>query len=84
MLAAGQAYPYSCKPEDVWEALQRNRVGFFFVDVQARGYYPSYALKEMERKGIMPKMERGDEEILRQYPVELHFILLLLNKCSQH
>ena len=70
MLAAGQAYPYSCKPEDVWEALQRNRVGFFFVDVQARGYYPSYALKEMERKGIMPKMERGDEEILRQYPVD--------------
>lgn len=45
MFAAGSAYPYTCKPEDVWEALCVDRENYFFIDVQSRGKYPSYALK---------------------------------------
>ena len=51
MLAAGQYYPYSCSPEDEFEALKMNRDNFFFIDVQSRGYYPEYALKLFEREG---------------------------------
>ena len=70
MFAAGSAYPYSCKPEDVWEALQTDQENYFFVDVQARGYYPSYAVKRLERKGVFPQMQPEDQEILRRYPVD--------------
>ena len=70
MFAAGSAYPYSCKPEDVWQATQVDRESYFFVDVQARGKYPNYALKEMEAKGITPVMEDGDSELLKKYTVD--------------
>lgn len=49
MFAAGSVYPYSCNPNDVWEATKLDRENYFFVDEQARGKYPNYALKEMER-----------------------------------
>lgn len=37
MLAAGSVYPYSCRPEDVWESMKRDRENYFFIDVQVRG-----------------------------------------------
>ena len=43
MLAAGQTYPYSCNPADVWKAQEKDRENYFFIDVQARGEYPAYA-----------------------------------------
>ena len=70
MFAAGSVYPYSCKPEDVWKATQVDRENYFFVDVQARGKYPNYALKEMEFKGITPIMEEGDYELLKDNTVD--------------
>lgn len=70
MFAAGSTYPYSCKPEDVWEALLNDQENYFFVDVQSRGYYPAYAVRRLKKKGVFPEMERGDEEILRMYTVD--------------
>lgn len=70
MFAAGSAYPYSCRPEDVWEALRTDQENYFFADVQARGYYPSYAAARLKRGGIFPVMEAGDEEILREGTVD--------------
>ena len=40
MLAAGQFYPYSPNPEDIWDGFQKDRDNYFFIDVQARGSYP--------------------------------------------
>ncbi|MGG7177368.1 6-phospho-beta-glucosidase [Clostridium paraputrificum] len=70
MFAAGSVYPYSCNPDDVWEATKVDRENYFFVDVQARGKYPNYAIKRMERKGIMPIIEEGDKELLSKYTVD--------------
>ncbi|MDC7288155.1 6-phospho-beta-glucosidase [Blautia schinkii] len=70
MFAAGSVYPYSCNPADVWEAVVTEQENYFFVDVQARGYYPSYAVKRLQKKKIFPRMEAGDEEILRRHPVD--------------
>lgn len=33
MLAAGVTYPYTCNPEDVKEAIDKNRENYFFIDV---------------------------------------------------
>ena len=41
---------YKRQPQDVWEALLTDQENYFFVDVQARGYYPSYAVKRLEKK----------------------------------
>ena len=65
MLAGGNFYPYSCKPEDVWAALQKERENLLFIDVQARGAYPSYAASLFREKGIHLIKEAGDDEILK-------------------
>lgn len=70
MLAAGQFYPYSCNPADVWDALSKDRNNYFFIDVQSRGAYPSYAKKFLERNGIVLEMEPEDERILRENTVD--------------
>jgi 6-phospho-beta-glucosidase len=70
MLAAGGYYPYSCRPEDVWESRQKDRESYFFIDVQSRGEYPAYFLKDLERQGIEIAMEEGDAEILKANTVD--------------
>lgn len=62
--------PYSSHPNDIQETTEKQRESLFFTDVQARGYYPAYAKRMWEEKDVDVKMERGDEEILRQYPVD--------------
>lgn len=70
MLAAGANYAYSCKPEDVLAAKKADRENYFFIDVQSRGEYPSYAFKELNRKGITLPIEEGDLEILKDNTVD--------------
>lgn len=70
MLAAGQFYPYTCNPEDVWDALKKDRNNYFFIDVQSRGAYPAYARKYLERNGIVLEMEADDERVLKENTVD--------------
>ncbi|MCC8023755.1 MAG: 6-phospho-beta-glucosidase [Clostridium sp.] len=70
MFAAGSVYPYSCNPMDVWEALQTEQENYFFVDVQARGYYPSYAVARLQTKNCLPAMAPEDGEVLRNHTVD--------------
>ncbi len=65
MLAGGSFYPYSCKPEDVWESIQKEHENLFFIDVQARGYYPSYTQRMFTEKNIQLHIEDGDLDILK-------------------
>nr|WP_099466602.1 6-phospho-beta-glucosidase [Konateibacter massiliensis] len=64
MLAAGNMYPYSCQPADVWESIVKDRENYLFIDVQSKGYYPSYGLKMFERMGIQLQKEPEDDQIL--------------------
>ena len=70
MIAAGDFYSFDCNPENVWEAALHNRENYFFIDVQARGAYPAYALKELERKGIELPILEGDLELLKENTVD--------------
>jgi len=70
MLAAGQFYPYSCRPEDVFDAMEKDRNNYFFIDVQARGEYPGYAKKFLERNNIKIEMGPEDEKILKENTVD--------------
>lgn len=59
-------YPATCKPEDMIESQAAMRDKYFFSDVQVRGHYPRYILREWERKNIQVDMLPGDEDILQQ------------------
>ncbi len=81
MLAAGSVYPYSCRPEDVWESMKRDRENYFFIDVQARGEYPAYAKKLLEQKGIRLEMGPWDTRILREHTVDFISLSYYNSRC---
>lgn len=81
MLAAGSVYPYSCRPEDVWESMKRDRENYFFIDVQTRGEYPAYAKKLLEQKGIHLEMEPRDMKILKEYTVDFISLSYYNSRC---
>jgi 6-phospho-beta-glucosidase len=66
MIAMVPLYPHSCHPDDVMYSAVAMRERYLFGDVQMRGAYPSYILKEWERRGFVIHMEDGDLEALRQ------------------
>lgn len=70
MLAGGSHYPYTCRPEDYQEAIKRDRGEYFFIDVQARGYYPNYAKKKFDQEGLNIVMEAEDQGILAEGTVD--------------
>lgn len=65
MLAAGQTYPYTCAPEDVWEAMKKDREGYALTDVQVRGEFPAFLLKQLEKNSISLPELSGDKEIFK-------------------
>ena len=62
--------PYSCRPEDVQKTVEEQRMSLLFSDVQARGYYPAYAARLFEGKGVRLEIAEGDEEVMRENPVD--------------
>lgn len=70
MITKTLSYPENCNPANTLLSLKENRKNMYYSDVQSRGEYPTHILKEWERKGYNIVMERGDLEILKQYPVD--------------
>lgn len=70
MLAAGNYYPYTCHPNDVFKAMNLDRENYFFIDVQSRGEYPRYALKQLERDNINVGMTDDDIKVLKENTVD--------------
>ena len=81
MLAAGKFYPLTSKPEDVWKALECDRENYFFIDVQARGYYPPYAQKFLERNNINVGMTEEDKKILKENTVDFVSFSYYTTRC---
>lgn len=81
MLAAGEYYPYSPMPEDVWEAKKRERENLLFIDVQARGYYPSYAEKQFERMGLELHVTEEEKKILQENTVDFISLSYYSSRC---
>ena len=82
MLAAGEFYPYSCNPQDVLLAKEKDRENLFFIDVQSRGEYPGYAKRFLREKGIEIKFEENDEEILKNNTVDFIGFSYYSSRCA--
>ncbi|ELY4027223.1 6-phospho-beta-glucosidase [Cronobacter malonaticus] len=65
MLLGGLMYPLTCKPDDVFAALQENRTWQFFGNIQCRGAYPGYMLRYFRDNGISLTITEEDRAALR-------------------
>ncbi len=81
MLAAGSVYPYSCRPEDVWESVKKDRENYFFTDVQARGEYPAYAKKLFEQEGIQLEILPEDLKVLKENTADFIALSYYNSRC---
>ncbi len=73
MIAHGATYPFSCNPEDVFAELKGAEEGkWFYGDVQVRGYYPAWKVKQLERSHIELKKEAGDDTLLKEGTVDFY------------
>ena len=73
--------PYSCDPDDIQKTVDEQRMSLIFTDVQARGYYPAYAARFFEKKGVKLEVQQGDEEIMRMYPVDFISFSYYMSNC---
>lgn len=81
MLAAGQFYPYSCHPQDVYKGMEHDRDNYFFIDVQARGEYPVWAIKRMEKLGVNIDITSEDTKLLQQGTVDFISFSYYASRC---
>ena len=65
VIAGSPMYPLTCHPDDIFEAMQKDRMSLFFGDVHARGSYPSYMKRFFKENGITIQFEKEDAAILR-------------------
>ena len=71
MIANILFYPETCNPNDALAEMEIARdFKDFYYDVQCRGYYPNYKLKDLERKNVNLVKEDGDDEILKDGTVD--------------
>lgn len=70
MVADGTFYPATCKPEDVVMTMKKNRMQYYFTDVQLRGKYPGYALRYFKEHDIHLNIEKEDLELLETYTMD--------------
>ena len=82
MLAAGQYYPYSCNPADVHKAMEADRDNYFFIDAQARGAYPVWAWKRMERAGIHLDCTEEDLQVMKEGTVDFISFSYYSSRCT--
>lgn len=82
MLAAGNFYPYSCNPEDIFDSLEKDRDNYFFTDVQARGAYPVWAMKRMNRAGLDDICTSEDAKILADGTVDYIAFSYYSSRCT--
>ncbi|KAB2493259.1 glycoside hydrolase family 1 protein [Priestia endophytica] len=70
MLARMSHYANTPNPEDILKAQKDNQDNLFFTDVHARGEYPKYMERFFIENDIKIIKETGDDEIIKQYPVD--------------
>ena len=70
MIAYTAAYALTCHPRDKLKLMKDNQIRHFYCDVQCRGHYPQYKLKEYQRNGIHLPVLEGDQQILKEGTVD--------------
>ncbi|PWC15378.1 glycoside hydrolase family 1 protein [Brenneria corticis] len=70
MLTCHLTYPENCHPLNVLLAQRKMQFNYFCSDVQIRGSYTGQSKRYFKEQGITLTLVEGDEEILKQHPVD--------------
>ncbi|HAB0008186.1 TPA_asm: beta-glucosidase [Listeria monocytogenes] len=70
MVSDNTRYPASCKPQDVIWTMKKNRMQYFFTDVQFNGSYPEYALNYFKENNITVEISEADKQLLANNKME--------------
>lgn len=81
MLAGGTTYPLTPNPIDVKAAKDRDHSNYMFIDVQSRGYYPSYFKAMIKNEGLHIDISEEDEILLRENTVDFVSFSYYSSKC---
>lgn len=81
MVANGPCYPLTPNPDDVFEALKKDRETLFFADVHARGKYPNYMKRYFAENDIHIDITAEDEELLK-YTVDFISFSYYMSLCA--
>lgn len=81
MLADCIINPHTCNPKDVELALRRNRMQYFFGDVQILGEYPQFAIQYFDKNNIDIKVEEGDLELIKEHTVDFLCVSYYYSRC---
>ncbi|MEF3331119.1 MULTISPECIES: glycoside hydrolase family 1 protein [Oceanobacillus] len=66
MVSDVTVYPASSKPDDVELAFKKNRMEYYYTDVQFFGEYPQYALNYFKENNIHIDITEEDKQILKE------------------
>lgn len=78
------SYPNSSHPMDIQGNEDFQKLMMFYADVQVRGEYPKYKLKELERLKIKLPIVEGDKSILKEGTVDfISFSYYLTHVCGR-
>lgn len=81
MLAAGQYNPWSCNPIDIYAAMEADKDNYFFIDAQARGAYPVWAWKRMEKAGVKLDCTEEDLAVMKEGAVDFVSFSYYCSRC---
>jgi len=85
MIAYMTTYPYTCNPEDIFLAQERDNLNNFLCsDVQIRGEYPGFAKRFFRENNIEIQMEENDEQILKEGCVDFYTFSYYMSNCSSN
>lgn len=82
MIAGSPTYPLSPHPDDVLEALAKDRENLFFGDVHVRGEYPGYQLRYFREHGVELAVTDEDRAVLRAHPVDFVSLSYYMSYCA--
>lgn len=81
MIAGSPIYPLTPNPDDVLEAMNKDRKSLFFADIHARGAYPGYMKRYLREQNLTLDILPEDEEILK-HTVDFISISYYMSYCA--
>src|SRR5699024_7346740 len=71
MIIYTPVYSYDCDPKNVMDAYEKEQLfNYLCGDVQVRGAYPAFIKRYFKEHGIELKIEEGDLDLIKAYPVD--------------